>query len=166
MLQGGNTVDDSDGRTTWEEMTLANETEGFIKATPKEIRKIKTTIEKRNIKSVEIQAWKNSNWAKYETILESVGGKEYEVMRIIVQSIIDERRINMEMINEQNVIAELIGFREVNEKAENMKLLADDNNLKDLAMQEDKEESNDTESNKKIDENDGDSGEIDEDMYE
>ena len=109
--------------TTWEEMTLAEEVEELIHATPQEIKKIKGSISSHNITSLEIQTWKNMNWNEYESILKKVGRKEYEVMRLIVQSILDERRINEEMISEQTVLANLIGFSNENEKSSNLKAL-------------------------------------------
>ena len=109
--------------TTWEEMSIVQEVDDVIPATPYEVKKIKGTIQGNSITTNEIETWKNKNWENYEKILEKVNRKEYEVMRILVQSILDTRAEKKDRETELEFLANLIGFTEENEKADQLKSL-------------------------------------------
>ena len=118
-----NNNQDDENITTWEEMSLGGEVVDFVNATESEIRKIKTTIGRKRITSEEIQTWKNVHWNEYETMLEKVERKEYEIMKIIVNSILEERIENEDSERENNILSNLIGFSENIEKSENLQAL-------------------------------------------
>ena len=111
-------------KTTWEEMTLVNEIEDIIPATQTEIKKVKNTIESQNLSTTEIENWKNNNWEKYDTILDQCQKREYEVMKVLVQCILDDREQKKMNETECSVIANVIGLSKEVEKSTNLTVLA------------------------------------------
>ena len=85
---------------------------------------MKNTIESQNLSTTEIENWKNNNWEKYDTILDQCQKREYEVMKVLVQCILDDREQKKMNETECSVIANVIGLSKEVEKSTNLTVLA------------------------------------------
>ena len=107
-----------DVMTTWEEMTIAGETTtNFIPATDAEIRKVKGTIQAKRLTSREIEDWKNRNIDRYEQILNSCGRQEYELLRVLVETVEEDREKRMKATRESEILNKLMTMSENNEES-------------------------------------------------
>ena len=123
-------------RATWEEMTLIGELE-CTPSSEKEKKKVRNTLKRLEIKIKEIENWKNTNWSQYDDILEKCNNKEYEIIKLIVESIIrdrDQEMNNNKEINVVNSILSLIEEEEIDNKNADVLIEDREKATRDIAM--------------------------------
>ena len=82
--------------TIWERISLKEEYKECIEATEKQKRKAMTTIGRKRITIDDIDRWKNKYWIEMNVMMKECENKEYSVMKRIVNSILQEREIELE----------------------------------------------------------------------
>jgi len=98
----------------WEDITIVDELSNCSGATEKEMEKVTNTINKLKITTNEIETWKNKNWTRYDDIAKLMNGKEYSIIKIIVDEILITRKIQANSEKEEKTIGKLMAIVEGN----------------------------------------------------
>ena len=86
----------------WNEIALSTEF-NCIPATEYEKRKTMNKLSEEGIEMAEIDRWKNKNWNKMDYILERCENNEYNAMKRIVYTILAERRMEGDEVEENSL---------------------------------------------------------------
>ena len=100
----------------WEEITIVNDSPTIKAVNEKEKNKVMMTMKKLKITLNEIEKWKNKNWERYDKMIESRTFDEYNIIKVIVEEIIKDRKKQYERDKEENIMEHLMTISEENDK--------------------------------------------------
>ena len=85
---------------------------GSCRSSSKEKKRVRKTLKTLDIQTQEIEEWKNKHWNKYDDIVIQCDRREYEIIKVIMNSILEEREKNGDNTSQKNALSSLFSLAE------------------------------------------------------